>query len=62
MEKKPKRDKSNPVAKHMEEFNRPKTILSKKDKQRQGHDKYLKQHLQDSADEYFSESSDHGHD
>ena len=50
-----KKRKSNPVAKHMETFNKPKTMLSKRDKAKQGHDKYLKQSIQEASDEYFSE-------
>lgn len=42
---KPKRSRWNPVAKHMEKYNKPKTILHKKEKLKAGMDKYPKQSI-----------------
>jgi hypothetical protein len=46
-----KRRKSNPVAKNMEKFNKPKTMLHRKDKQRSGHDKYPKRTIEQAMEE-----------
>jgi len=49
--KRKNRRESNPVAKNMEKFNRPKTIRHKRDKLKAGYDKYPKSTIEKQLEE-----------